>query len=90
MYVDIQKIRSMDDLMKLKEHTDFGVIIVAKEWYIIGQQLERIDIKIGGIYIDEVIQSDEVMNFEQGYICRIPQNNLDNGMIYSIVVDCIK
>lgn len=65
MYVDNQKVRSMDDLIKLKEHADFGVIIAAKEWYIIGQQLEERDIRIEGIFIDEEILPYEVMDFEK-------------------------
>lgn len=65
MYVDNQKVRSMDDLIKLKEHADFGVVIAAKEWYIIGQQLEERDIRIEGIFIDEEILPYEVMDFEK-------------------------
>lgn len=62
--VDDFPIMSVDDLVHLKETTDYAVIIAAKKWFIIGQELEKYDISIEGIYQNGEITNYERMDFE--------------------------
>lgn len=52
MIVNSCEIKSLDDLNVLKNQKDFSVIIAAKKWFIIGEQLENNNIPIEGVYID--------------------------------------
>ena len=58
-------IMSMDELIQLKETVDYSVLIDAKKWYEIGQQLENYDIPIEGIYQNGSIETYDRMSFER-------------------------
>jgi len=58
-------IRSMEDLIQLKNDIDFSVIIAARKWYDIGVELERYAIKIEGIYQNGNIGDYNRMCFEK-------------------------
>lgn len=59
------KIYSINDLVSLKSRIDFSVIIAAKSWYIIGEELEKQGIRIEGIYIGGKIAKYDRMCFER-------------------------
>jgi SAM-dependent methyltransferase len=65
MRINGNKILSLEELCSLKEEQDFSVIIASSKWYIIGQQLEKAEIKIEGIYREGQIQPYEVMKFDK-------------------------
>jgi hypothetical protein len=65
MYVDGEKIKSLEDLSELKNEIEFSVIIASRKYYIIGQQLEEKGIKIEGVYLDGKILSYDVMSFDK-------------------------
>jgi hypothetical protein len=69
MYVDGTKIKSLEDLIKLKYDKEFSVIIASNKYYIIGKQLEENDIRIEGIYLNGKILPYEVMDF-----CKLDLN----------------
>lgn len=79
-YAGEYPILSMDDLVTMKISIDFSVIIAANRWFEIGEQLEKRDIAIGGVYADgEIIKYDRMdfgrldltkeINFYAGDIC---------------------
>ena len=60
-YAGEYPILSMDDLVTMKISIDFSVIIAANRWFEIGEQLEKRDITIGGVYADgEIIKYDRM------------------------------
>lgn len=60
-YAGEYPILSMDDLVTMKMSIDFSVIIAANRWFEIGEQLEKRDIAIGGVYADgEIIKYDRM------------------------------
>lgn len=59
------KILSMSDLVNLKSLTDFSVIIAANRWFIIGEELEKYDVDISGIYFNGEIVEYNRMCFER-------------------------
>lgn len=59
------KILSMNDLINLKSVMDFAVIIAANGWFVIGEELEKYDIDIEGIYINGELSEYDRMCFER-------------------------
>lgn len=71
---------SMEELIHLKTSIDFSVVIAADKWYEIGEQLEKRDISIKGVYRNGSIQKYERMTFEKLDLSR--QIMLYAGDIY--------
>lgn len=59
------KILSMNDLINLKSAMDYSVIIAANSWFIIGEDLEKYDIDIRGIFFNGEILEYNRMCFER-------------------------
>ena len=64
MFVDECQVKSMHELIDIKRHIKFSVIIASKKWYIIGEQLEKNNIAIEGIYLGDKITAYERMDFK--------------------------
>lgn len=58
-------ILSMQDLLHLKLKIDFSVIIAARQWFIVGEELEKHDISIEGIYQNGSIAKYDRMTFKR-------------------------
>lgn len=58
-------ILSLDNLIELKDEKNFSVIIAAKKWFVIGEELEKNHICIEGIYRDGKICEYNRMCFER-------------------------
>lgn len=63
--VDADTIKTVDELAELKDKIDFSVIIAARKWYEIGEQLEEHNIPIEGVYQDGVLTEYQRMSFEK-------------------------
>lgn len=59
------KIFSLNDLMQLKIVTNFAVIIAARQWFMIGEELEKYHINIEGVYRNGEIMQYDRMSFER-------------------------
>lgn len=58
-------ILSMHGLVQLKSDVCFSVIIAANKWYVIGEELEKFNIPIEGIYLGGNIVKYDRMSFEK-------------------------
>lgn len=64
-FVNNLPIMPMIDLIKLKETTDYRVIIASGKWFVIGVELEKLGIPIEGIYQNGEITKYDRMCFER-------------------------
>lgn len=64
-FVNGLPILSIDDLIHLRATTEFSVIIAAREWFIIGEELENAEIGIYGVYKNSEIAQYNRMSFDR-------------------------
>lgn len=88
-------ILSIDDLVQLKNRIEFSVIIAVRQWFVVGEQLEKNNIAIRGIWQNDKIKKYERMTFERldlskqitlyaGDICD--EEHLKNPNLYGLSI----